>query len=113
MCDNPDSIIVLRPLTSSKWVSYSCTLARGVIRRRCSGQSLQEQPQYIPPLRYKVVTCAHLGRIDEARVSLRHLLNSFPALTIANLWTNAPAWGSAETREAVVAGFRKTGLPEE
>jgi len=77
-------------------------------------QSLQEQPLYIPPLRYKIVTCALLGRIEEARALLPRLLNSFPEMTIATVWAAAPAlWGTLETREAVIAGFRKAGLPEE
>jgi|SRR5215469_5203864 len=75
-------------------------------------QSIREQPRYVPPLRYKVVICAHLDRVEEARASLQRLLELVPGLTIANLEETMPTFGSPTIREAIVAGFRKAGLPE-
>jgi hypothetical protein len=46
-------------------------------------QSLREQPRYTVAIRMKVVLCAHLGFIDEARTWLGRLLFLQPGLTIA------------------------------
>jgi adenylate cyclase len=78
-------------------------------------QSLQEQPHYVPPLRYRTVILAHLDRLEEAQAALRQLLELFPTLTIASYWATSPAGFSMskKTRAAVEAGLRKAGLPEE
>lgn len=69
-------------------------------------------------LRYKLVACAHLGRIREAL--LQQLLAFEPGLTIGRLKTYpgitvTPQFASicAEGFRKGAEGFRKAGLPEE
>jgi len=77
-------------------------------------QSLQEQPHYVPPLRYRVALLAHLGRLAEAQAALRQLLDLFPTLTMANYWATSPGYSmSGKARAAVEAGLRKAGLAEQ
>jgi adenylate cyclase len=77
-------------------------------------QSLQEQPQYVPPLRYRVALLAHLDRLPEAQAALRQLLDLFPTLTMANYWATSPGYSmSGKARGAVEAGLRKAGLAEQ
>ena len=77
-------------------------------------QSLQEQPHYVPPLRYRVALLAHLDRLAEAQAALRQLLDLFPTLTMANYWTaSAGSNMSGKARAAVEAGLRKAGLAEQ
>jgi len=59
-----------------------------------------------------VASCAHLGRIEEARAWLNRLIELQPGLTIAKYKLYA-AYISAETRAVFVEGLRKAGLPEE
>ncbi len=70
----------------------------------------REQPRFTFALRVKVVACAHLGRVEEARSGVRRLLELFPNLTIASLRANtvfpAEIWAMFEE------GLRKAGLPE-
>jgi tetratricopeptide (TPR) repeat protein len=76
-------------------------------------RTLREEPGYRGALMNKVVACAHLDRVDEARAALRQLIESLPGLTIARfrpLW--ARGW-SAERMAIYVEGLRKAGLPEE
>jgi tetratricopeptide (TPR) repeat protein len=74
-------------------------------------RSLHELPHHVPTIRLKVVSCAHLGRIAEARAWLERLLEVQPGLTIAKL--KASAAYSPEHQSMRVEGFRKAGLPEE
>ena len=77
-------------------------------------QSLQEQPHYVPPLRYRVALLAHLDRLAEAQAALRQLLDLFPTLTMANYWATSPGYSmSGKARAAVEAGLRKAGLAEQ
>jgi len=61
----------------------------------------------------KMVACAHLDRIEEARAALRQLIGSLPELTIA-CFTVLWSWAFLPQRTATfVDGLRKAGLPEE
>ena len=73
-------------------------------------RSLCLEPDYFPAVSLKATSCAHLGRLDEARDALRSLLDLRPGLTIAGLGLprNAPKIGSVYKE-----GLRKAGLPEE
>jgi adenylate cyclase len=73
-------------------------------------QSLRELPNFAPTIRTMVVSCAHLGRIAEARAWLERLLELQPGLTIAKV--KASAAYSPEHQSMRVEGFRKAGLPE-
>jgi adenylate cyclase len=76
-------------------------------------RTLREEPGYRGALMNKVVACAHLDRIEEARAALRQLIESQPGLTIARfraLWSRA---FSPEKTAMFVEGLRKAGLPEE
>ena len=77
-------------------------------------RSLHEQPRWTPAIRSKVVACAYLGCIEEARDWLNRLLEFQPGLTIAG-WKSS--FGAAaftpELLAFYVEGLRKAGLPEE
>jgi len=76
-------------------------------------RTLREEPGYRGALINKVVACAHLDRIEDARSTLCLLIESLPGLTIAGyraLWARAH---SPERTAIVVNGLRKAGLPEE
>jgi adenylate cyclase len=76
-------------------------------------RTLREEPGYRGALMNKVVACAHLDRIEEARAALRQLIESQPGLTIGRfraLWSRA---FSPEKTAMFVEGLRKAGLPEE
>jgi adenylate cyclase len=74
-------------------------------------RSLHELPQHAPTVRIKVISCAHLGRITEARAWLERLLEFEPGLTIAKIKAS-PAY-SPEHQAMRIEGFRKAGMPEE
>jgi len=73
-------------------------------------QSLCQEPNYVPAISFKVASCAHLGRIDEARDALRLLLELRPGLTITSLRLPKLA---PEMVTVYAEGFRRAGLPEE
>ncbi|MBV8121035.1 MAG: tetratricopeptide repeat protein, partial [Alphaproteobacteria bacterium] len=77
-------------------------------------RALHERPNFDPAMAVKVVSCAHLGRIDEAREWLRRRLELQPGLTIAE-WRarSAVKFASPEFLALYVDGLRKAGLPEE
>ena len=75
-------------------------------------RSLDQGPRYVPLLRVKVVACAHLGRIEEARELLRRVLRLQPDLTIAELKAYPGMSATPEIASIFAAGFRKVGLPE-
>jgi adenylate cyclase len=76
-------------------------------------RSLDENPRYTAMLRYKLVACAHLGRIGEARELLRKILALEPGLTIAGLKAYPGITVSPEFASICAEGFRKAGLAEE
>lgn len=64
-------------------------------------------------LRYKLVACAHLGRVTEARELLRQVLALEPRLTIAGLKAYPGMTVTPKIFSIWAEGFRKAGLPEE
>jgi adenylate cyclase len=76
-------------------------------------RSSRESPAYRPPIRYKVIALAHLGRIAEARAALSRELQLDPGLTITAIKAHYAAALPAELLAVVVDGYRKAGLPEE
>jgi hypothetical protein len=56
---------------------------------------------------------AHLGRLDEARELLRHVLELQPDLRIAGLKVHPGMTVTPEIFKMWAEGFRKAGLPEE
>ena len=76
-------------------------------------RSSRELPRYVTSLRLKVVLCAHLGRMEEARYWLRRMLDLQPDMTIAwfEEYTTAMRL-RPEIRSVYVEGLRKAGLPE-
>jgi adenylate cyclase len=76
-------------------------------------EALREQPRYVHAIRTKVVLCAHLGRVTEARQWLNRLLDLQPTLTIAAFQTLAGMRFSPQLMAVYVEGLRKAGLPEE
>jgi adenylate cyclase len=75
-------------------------------------RSLSENPRYTAMLRYKLVACAHLGRIGEARELLQQMPAREPALTIAGLKAYPGLTVTPEFATRCAEGFRKAGLPE-
>jgi tetratricopeptide (TPR) repeat protein len=74
---------------------------------------LQEQPRFSSAISIKVVSCAHLGRIEEMRDWLSRMLALRPGLTIAGWKARVMRYFSPEILALYVEGFRKAGLPEE
>jgi TolB-like protein/Tfp pilus assembly protein PilF len=81
---------------------------------RADNLALKERPTYPPPLRFQMVTCGLLGRIDEAREYVRRLRAVNPDATVARLqamwevmWRRRP-----DVSARLVEGARRAGLPE-
>jgi len=75
-------------------------------------RTLREEPGYRAALMNRVVACAHLDRVEEARETLRQWIESQPGLTIARfkaLWAQA---FSPDVMAICVDGLRKAGLPK-
>jgi tetratricopeptide (TPR) repeat protein len=78
-----------------------------------ANRSLAENPRYIAMLRYKLVACAHLGRLDEALELLHELRALEPGLTVTGLKAYPGMTVTAHFTSVCAEGFRKAGLPEE
>ena len=112
--------IRLSPLDPLSWIFTGGLSAYHVIAGRYeeaiewADRSLRELPRYdIGGLRNRVVACAHLGRIEEARDGIKRLLELQPWLSIA--WYKA-TYGtvfSPQFHAVYIEGLRKAGLPEE
>lgn len=76
-------------------------------------RTLREEPGYRSAMIAKVVGCAHLGRIEEARAAVGQLIESLPGFTIAQFKARWSRAFSAEKMAIYVNGLRKAGLPEE
>ena len=76
-------------------------------------RSLTELPRYGPAIRTKVVACAQLGRLVEARDLVARMLEIQPGLTIAGFKAYAATNFPREILAVYVDGLRKAGLPEE
>ncbi len=78
-------------------------------------RTLHAQPRHALAMRLKLVCLAHLGRTDDAREWLKHVLALQPGLTIA-AWKASHAAASAWSPELLALytdGLRKAGVPEE
>jgi adenylate cyclase len=75
-------------------------------------RSLRVLPRYESALRNRVVACAHLGCIEEARDWLNRLLEITPGWTIARYKTLYAVTHAPELVDLYVDGLRKAGLPE-
>jgi adenylate cyclase len=73
---------------------------------------LNEQARFTMALRIRVASCAHLGRLPEARQWLARLLEVDPGLTITWLEAYLATFLSPESWEVMLDGLRKAGLPE-
>ena len=76
-------------------------------------RSLHEWASNTMALRIRVASCAHLGRLPEARQWLARLLEVDPGLTIGRLKAYLTMIMSPETAAVYLEGLRKAGLPEE
>ena len=77
-------------------------------------RSLRELPRYRSSMYMKVILCAQLGRLEEARECLSQLREAQPGLTIA--WYKArfaTEWLAPQIAGFYVDGLRKAGLPDE
>jgi TolB-like protein len=75
-------------------------------------RSLRDLPRYESAIRNRLVACAHLGRIEEARDGLDRLLEITPWLTIARYKALYTITHPPELIDLHVEGLRKAGLPE-
>jgi TolB-like protein/class 3 adenylate cyclase len=75
-------------------------------------RSLNHEPNFTPVLRVKLVACAQLGRVEEARQCRQRVDELQPGLTIAQV-KNYPGMSvSPEIMNLFADGFRKAGVPE-
>jgi TolB-like protein len=75
--------------------------------------TLREEPDYRGALLNKAVASAHLGQVEQARATVRQMIEAQPGFTIARFsafWSRS--W-SPEKMSICVEGLRKAGLPEE
>jgi TolB-like protein/class 3 adenylate cyclase len=75
--------------------------------------ALREQPRFHASFRVKVALCGLLGQSEEGHDWLVRLLDLQPGLTITAWLKHAATFLAPGTRERMVKGFRKAGLPEE
>jgi len=77
-------------------------------------RTLRVQPDYLPGLRLKAVTCALLGRTDEAQASTFRLLEKLPTTTIS--WMRAflqvLLQRNMRALETYLEGARLAGVPQ-
>lgn len=76
---------------------------------------MHAQPRQLTAMRLRFVCLAHLGRTDDAREWLKHVLALQPGLTIA-AWKASHAAASALSPELLALytdGLRKAGVPEQ
>jgi TolB-like protein len=77
-------------------------------------RALQMQPRYALAMRPKLVCLAHLGRADEARDLLKHMLAVQPGFTIAAWKASYLLTAHSPTLLTLYTdGLRKAGVPEE
>jgi adenylate cyclase len=108
----------LSPLDPLGYI-FMCGLALAhVIARRYeeaiewADRSLRDAPRFESALRNKVVSCAHLGRVEEVRNEIARLLELQPELTIASFKARYEVTLPPEILDIYVEGYSKAGLPE-
>jgi adenylate cyclase len=108
----------LSPLDPLGWMFKNWLALAHLVARRYEeamlwiDEALREQPRYIHAIRTKVVLCAQLGRVTEARQWLNRLLDLQPTLAIATFQTLAGMRFSPQLMAVYVEGLGKAGLPE-
>jgi len=76
-------------------------------------RSLNREPNFTPVLRVKLVACAQLGLIEEARRCRRRVDELQPGLTIAQVKNYPGMTVTPDIANLFADGFRKAGVPEE
>jgi adenylate cyclase len=76
-------------------------------------RSVREMPRNALALRIKVVACAQIDRLAEARSALSRLLQLQPELTVSGFRAYVASNFAPELLAVYVDGLRKAGLPEE
>jgi adenylate cyclase len=101
-------------------LSYEGHLALGLVRIRLRNyddapahfaKAVQANPRFSVLYALHAAVLALAGRIDEARVVGRRVLELEPAFRIGRFLEFA-GWVQAETREVLAVGIRQAGLPE-
>jgi hypothetical protein len=76
-----------------------------------TSRALRERPTFAPALRFHAASLVELGRLNEARDAVAHLLRLEPHLTISTLRRRAPVF-DAKLMDTFLDSLRKAGLPE-
>lgn len=76
-----------------------------------TARALRDRPGFGPALRFHAASLVGLGRLDEARATIAHLLALEPGLTASELRHRAPVF-DAKLMDAFVNALRQAGLPE-
>jgi tetratricopeptide (TPR) repeat protein len=77
-----------------------------------SDRCWREYPRYRTALRIRIVSCAHLGRVEEARNGVARLLEFDPKSSIARFIAGVTGYYPPELVTVFVDAYRKAGLPE-
>jgi adenylate cyclase len=75
-------------------------------------QTLREEPDYRMALLNKAVASAYLGHIEQARATVRQMIEAQPGLTIAQWSVFWSRIYSPEKMSIYVEGLRRAGVPE-
>src|SRR5438552_4697354 len=75
-------------------------------------RALHDNPRLLAPKHHKILTLAHLGRLDEARAEVARMLAMHPKQTIASFCEMHASSMVPELVEFYVGGLRLAGLPE-
>jgi adenylate cyclase len=77
-----------------------------------AGRSIQQRPEFHAPHRVLAASCAHLGRLEEARAAFEDLLRVQPGFSEPFLRATSPNADEGYL-DHLLDGLRKAGLPEE
>jgi TolB-like protein len=77
-----------------------------------SDRCWREYPRYRTALRIRIVSCAHLGRVEEAQSGVSRLLQIDPKSTITRFIEGVTGYYPPEVITVFIEGYRKAGLPE-
>jgi tetratricopeptide (TPR) repeat protein len=107
----------LEPLAFVNWVATAVGFfyaGRYEEALDAADRSLTERPDFPPGLRYKIAASGLLGRIDEARESVKRLLRVNPGATVSVLraYQEPIKHHHSDGVEAFLRGLRLAGLPE-
>ncbi|MFB3134713.1 MAG: adenylate/guanylate cyclase domain-containing protein [Rhodospirillales bacterium] len=107
----------LSPLDPLLWISCS-VMATGHMQAKryeeavtWANKSIRENATFSTPYRTLAASCAHLGRLDEARAAIRRMFEMDPGLTISRFVKKYPV-SRYMNCEDYLDGLRKAGLPE-